>query len=383
MNRIFSVIIIFLIINNVVFSQINYKDYFDVQTLRIDFMHCGNNLKESAYLEQIVQEPFWGGSKETLIDPFNYGEYRVMVYDSVSSKLIYSRGFGCLFREWQITAEAKKIERSFYESVICPYPKKTVKVVIESRDKKNNFSELLSLTINPKDYFIKKEKGSGFKSFKVLSSGIPSKSIDIVLIPDGYTEKEMIKFRVDAHRFTEYLFNCSPFKEYKNKFNIRAVEAISVESGPDIPKDSIWRNTVVSTSFYTFNSERYLMTYDIKAVRDIASIVPYDQIYILVNSDKYGGGGIYNFYNVCSSNHKASEFVFTHEFGHGFAALADEYYTSDVSYNDYFDLTVEPFQPNITTLVDFESKWKEMVNDCGFVAWCCPYCVLRASNRLK
>lgn len=344
-------------------SQINYDDFFQMQSLRIDYMHCGNNNSEVAYLEQLKQEPFWAGNHDALIDKFNYGEYRIMVYDSASNKLIYSNGYGTLFREWQTTDEAKTISRSFYEAVNCPYPKNTVKILLESRDKHNQFHTLLEVYVNPKNYFIKKEISSHYKIFKVLSSGIPSKAIDIVIIPDGYTEVEMIKFRKDALRFTDYLFNCSPYKENKDKFNIRAIEAISHESGPDIPADSIWNSTVVSSSFYTFDSERYLMTYDYKAVKDIAAQVPYDQIIILVNSSKYGGGGIYNFYNTCSSDNEASEFVLTHEFGHGFAALADEYYSSDVAYNDYFDLSVEPYQANITTLVDFESKWKDMIEE--------------------
>ena len=343
-------------------SQINYDKYFEIQTLRIDYMHCGNFETEVAYLEQIIQEAYWAGNKTNLIDPFNYGEYRILVYDSLSNEMIYSRGYGTLFREWQTTDEAKIADRSFYESVNCPFPKKTVKVILESRNKKNIFNPILEIYINPDNYFISKEKASNYNTFKVLNSGIPSKCIDIVIIPDGYTELEMIKFRKDAQRFSEYLFNCSPYKEHKDKFNIRAIEAFSLESGPDIPKDNVWKNTVVSSSFYTFDSERYLMTYDVKSVRNIASQVPYDQILILINTDKYGGGGIYNFYNTCSSDNNASEFVFTHEFGHGFAALADEYYSSDVAYNDYYDLSVEPFQANITTLVDFESKWKDMVD---------------------
>ncbi|NOZ47715.1 MAG: peptidase M64 [Chlorobi bacterium] len=363
MNRLTYIVILSFSLSFSLKAQVNFSNYFEMQALRIDFIHCGNFETEAAYFEQIKQEPFWAGSKVNLIDPFNYGDYRIMVYDSTSNQLIYSCGFGSLFREWQTTEEAKKMERSFYETVICPFPKNTINVHIESRNKKNKFSEIFSLTVNPDNYFIKKEKNGNYRTIKLLSSGIPSKCIDLVIIPDGYTEKEMIKFRVDAKRFTEYLFRCSPYDKYKNKFNVRAVEAISNESGTDIPKDSIWKNTILNTSFYTFNSERYLMTYDINSVRDIAASVPYDQILILVNSDKYGGGGIYNFYSVCSSDNKDSEFVFTHEFGHGFASLADEYFTSDVAYNDYFDLNIEPYEPNITTLVDFESKWKNMVDE--------------------
>lgn len=172
----------------------------------------------------------------------------------------------------------------------------------------------------------------------------------------------MGKFKDDAGRFSRYLFNCTPYKENKNKFNIWAIEAASEESGIDIPADSVWKNTVVNSSFYTFNSERYLTTFDIKSIRDIAANVPYDQIFILANSGKYGGGGVYNYYCESSSDNSFSEYVFCHEFGHAFAGLGDEYYDSQVSVIDYYDTLVEPWEPNLTTLVNFPSKWKKMVS---------------------
>jgi hypothetical protein len=197
----------------------------------------------------------------------------------------------------------------------------------------------------------------------VLNSGDPSVKVDIVIIPEGYTEDEMDLFKEDCDKFTEYLFNSSPFKENKDKFNIWGVEAPSLESGTDIPKEDVWKKTLVNSTFYTFDLERYLMTYDNKTLRNVASNAPYDQIYVLVNSDKYGGGSIYNHYSMSISNNQNSEFIITHEFGHGFVSLADEYYTSDVAYQDFYPLDVEPTDPNLTTLVDFDSKWKDLVEE--------------------
>ena len=173
----------------------------------------------------------------------------------------------------------------------------------------------------------------------------------------------MDDFKADCKKFADYLFKVSPYSENKDKFNIWGVEAPSPEEGTDVPASGIWSKTLMNTQFYTFDLERYLMTSDYKSVRDLAANAPYDQIYILVNSDKYGGGSIYNYYSVCVNNNMFSEYVFSHEFGHGFAFLADEYYTSDVAYNDFYPLSVEPLEPNITTLIDFESKWEDMVNE--------------------
>jgi hypothetical protein len=184
-----------------------------------------------------------------------------------------------------------------------------------------------------------------------------------VFLPEGYTQSEMDSFKTDCKKFAEYFFNSSPFKENKNKFNFWGVEAASEESGTDFPAKGIWARTLFNTNFSTFGTQRYLMTTDNKTVRDAASNVPYDQIYILVNTKEYGGGAIYNYFSVCMNNNRFEEQVFVHEFGHGFASLADEYVTDDVSYQNFYDLNVEPVDPNLTTLIDFESKWKNMVDD--------------------
>ena len=357
----FIAIFFLLIAIQVSAQKINFDDYFLPKTLRFDYIHAGNSEDEYIYQEQLVEEPFWGGSQTNLIDKFNYGEFRLMVYDSKTGTLIYSRGYATLFQEWQATEEAKTLSRSFYESVVFPFPKNPVIIEIQKRDKKNNFQNLLRTEIKPDNYFIKKEIPYDFKTSKILDNGEPANKVDIVFISEGYQRREMGKFKQDAQRFANALFNYSPFKENKDKFNIYTVQAYSKESGTDMPGDDIWKNTIVNSNFYTFGTERYITTMDVKTVRDLAGLVPYDQIYILVNTDKYGGGGIYNFYNLCVVDNQHSELVFVHEFGHGFGGLADEYWTSDVGVQDYYDLSVEPADPNITTLVDFESKWKDMV----------------------
>lgn len=363
MKRIIPVsIIIFLF--QISFAQqadINFDNYFISKSMRFDYYHAGNSDTETIYPEQLKQEPHWGGSKTNLIDTFNYGKYRVMVYDSLSNNLIYSRGYCTLFQEWQATPEAKNIDKSFYEAVTFPYPKQTIKFKIQSRNKKNVFTTINSQYISPNNYFIKKETPVNYKNYKLVDSGDPSKKVDMVIISDGYTQQEMAKFKSDAQRFTNKLLKSAPFNEHQDKFNIWVIEAISLESGTDIPGKGIWKNTILNSSFYTFNSERYLTTQDIKSLRDIVALVPYDQIYILVNTEKYGGGGIYNFYNLCSSDDDLSEMVFLHEFGHGFGGLADEYYTSDVSVECYYSKEVEPWEPNITNLVDFDNKWKHLI----------------------
>jgi hypothetical protein len=230
-----------------------------------------------------------------------------------------------------------------------------------SRDRKTKLNKVFEYKIDPADYFIHREAGPVYKSYMVHDSGDPAQKVDVVFIPDGFTAVEMDKFREAVKGFSKGLLETPPFAANGDKFNIWLVEAPSAESGTDIPARGIYRQTLVSTSFYTFDSERYNMTYDIKSVRDVAANAPYDVIIILVNTDKYGGGGVYNYYGCFTAFNRQSIGVFIHEFGHCFTWLADEYYTSDVAYQDYIDLKVEPIQPNVTTLVDFGKKWKKMV----------------------
>jgi hypothetical protein len=327
----------------------------------VDYFHTGDSLNDSYSIDELKKEPYWGGSKTALIDTFNYGKYEIKVYDADENNLIYSRTYSTLFSEWQTTDEAKTTTKTFNETVTLPYPKNKIRIEFYTRNKKNILIKKFDYNVDPENYFISPERHLEYPSFEVVYNGDPAEKVDIVILPEGYTSDDMQKFKDDCARFAGYMFAASPYKENKDKFNIRGIEAPSAEEGTDIPADDIWRKTLLNTNFDTFGTDRYLMTGDYKSVRDLAANAPYDQIYILVNTDKYGGGSIYNYYSVCTSDNRYSDYVFTHEFGHGFAFLADEYYTSDVAYNEFYSLDSEPLEPNITTLVNFTSKWKDLV----------------------
>ena len=353
-------LLLVILSSTTIFAQINYEDYFHDKQLRLDYFHTGNSTHDSYSFDELIEEPYWGGSKVNLIDTINYGNFMFFVYDLKSDILIYSRGYSSLFQEWQTTDEAKKIERTFSETLVFPYPKDSVRVVIHDRDRKNNFVEKHEFVIDPNSYFVKKEKLNPSDKFKVHYAGSSSTKLDLVFIPEGYSEKEKEKFHKDCQRVAEYLFEYEPFSDLKSSFNIWGIDAYSRDSGVDIPGDAIWESTIVNSSFYTFNSERYLMTTDMKSVRNYASNAPYDQIYILANTEKYGGGAIYNYYSITAVDHPSAKQVFVHELGHGLAGLADEY-GADATYNEFYPLDTEPWEPNVTTLVNFESKWEHLL----------------------
>ena len=352
---------LFFLLPTLLIAQIKYNDYFTEKTMRFDFTHFGDKNSEEIGFDKIIEEGDWAGTKINLIDPFGYGNYKFILKDSDSNKEIYSMGFSSLFMEWQTTEEAKTVKKSFEGSIRFPFPKSNSVLEIYRRDKKGNFVKKLEYNIDPQSYFIHKEMRYNFPNFKVHYSGNSNEKLDIVFVPEGYTKEEMTKFKKDCERLSKSLFSYEPFSNYENSINIWGVEADSKDSGTDIPGENVWKNTIISSNFYTFDSERYLMTSNYFDVRDIAANAPYDQIYIIVNTSKYGGGAIYNYYSLTGADHKLAGQVFVHEFGHGLAGLADEY-SGDDTYLDFYPLDVEPWEPNVTTLVNFESKWKSMLD---------------------
>jgi hypothetical protein len=340
----------------------SFENWFIPKTLRVDYLVAGDATTEMVFFSQMKQEPFWGGSRNNLTDPFNYGTYRYCAYDSATGQLLYSRGFSSLFQEWKGTAEAKTMKRALPMTAVMPFPLKTIRFVIEKRDfETNEFVMLFERFIHPGDYFINRERPQPLKHTVIRETGDPAVRVDVVFIAEGYTSTEMEKFVEDARKMSAYFLDMEPYREFRDRFNFYAVEAPSPESGVDIPGTGIYKNTNINSTFYTFNMDRYLTTFDTRAIYDLAATVPYDAVFVLVNSAQYGGGGFYNHYGQGTVDHPLSKIVALHEFGHSFAGLADEYYDAEITYSDLYNLRFEPWEPNITTRVNFGSKWEQLV----------------------
>ncbi len=344
--------------------QVDYSTFFTPDRLRIDLIFAGNNKYQKIFLSSLAWEKNWSGSKVNLIDIFQGGEYLLKI-KSKEGQTIYSRGFNTLFQEWRCTPEAGLNEQSYCSSYVIPFPKDTVQLYIYERVKETGkHNELFKATINPNDKLISREICNDFKVTPILYNGECENKVDLLFIAEGYTKEQMPKFKADAQRMTDYMFSMHPYSKHKDDFNVWIVESLSAEEGTDIPHKDVWKNTVADSHFYTFYSDRYLTAPNHTTICKIASNAPYDALYVLVNDATYGGGGIYNFYGLSSSDNKWAEPVFIHEFGHSFAGLADEYFDSSTSYDDtFYNINVEPWEPNITTLVNFERKWKDMLDE--------------------
>ncbi len=357
--------IYFFLLSTLHAQTINFNDYFTDQTMRIDYFHVGDVNSELITLDQVYQYGTWAGSLNNLLDDFNNGAYYYKVYDIPSGKLIFSRGFDSYFKEYQTSDDASRgIKRTYHESAIIPFPKSKIKFVLEKRDKKNNLSEVYTTEIDPADLYIIKDAliDKSVKVIKSKYSGNPHNKVDVAILVEGYTAQERQKFEKDLKRYTNLFLDHEPFKSNKDKFNIYGVFKASQESGIDEPGANIYKSTTLSTRFYALGSERYVLTEDNKTLHDLAAHVPYDAIYIMCNSARYGGGGIYNFYCTFTSDNQFSPYIFLHEFGHSFGGLADEYYTSDVAYNEFYPEGQEPVEPNITRLLDRNNlKWKSLI----------------------
>ncbi len=350
----------------------SFDKYFEDNTLRLDYVFAGNARGQSIYLEDMKKQDRWAGRKNRLAETFLKGNGQLTVRDHATQEVIYVWTFATLFQEWLQYDEAKVVDKAFESSYNIPFPKNPVDVTVTLTDNHNNVKATMTHTVDPKDILIRHVGDNGIP-FRYICKGNPDAvgeslagkaditgCVDLAILAEGYTEGQMDKFYADCEKCVEALFAWEPFKSLKNRFNVVAVAAPSLHGGPSVPHDNVWNITAAATNYDTFYSQRYLTTKDMHKVYDLLSCVPFEHIMVLVNSDIYGGGGIYNQVTIATSDNPAFKEVFVHEFGHSYGGLADEYAYDDMD-EIWYPADTEPWEPNITTLKDFSSKWADMM----------------------
>ncbi|HET7293235.1 MAG TPA: IgA Peptidase M64 [Vicinamibacteria bacterium] len=331
------------------------------RTLRLDYVHSGNAREERFALDGLALEGPWPGRPDRTLDDTNLGKYFFEVIDRATNRVLYSRGFASIYGEWETTGEAKERDRAFHESLRFPEPAGEVQVVIKKRDARNAFREVFQTLVDPRDPAIDRAPPPrAVKVWAVLENGRPQDKVDVLLLGDGYTAAEMDKWHADARKMVELLFAQSPFKERKADFNVWAIDVAADEKGVARPSDGVHRRSPVGAAYDTFGSERYVLTMENKRFREIAAAAPYEFVEIVVNDRKYGGGGIFNLYATAPADSRWIPYLFVHEFGHHFAGLADEYYTSAVAYEKKEDRP-EPWEPNATADPK-AAKWRDLLS---------------------
>ena len=341
------------------FAAQSFDDYFTGRTLRLDYSLAGSASGQAVYLQKICRTGQWAGRRSNLDSLLVEGNAQVAVR-SLEGRLLYVQSFSTLFQEWLTTEEATRLAKSFECPVLIPEPRQKVRVELCLINNRRQRSAALEFELDPADILIRDIADNGNPRQILMEHGPLESAYDIVIVAEGYTAGQQQKFFEDALRLNTRLFGHAPFSKLKSRFNVRAVFAPSAQSGPSQPSLGEWKRTAASSHFDTFYSDRYLTTSSLEAVHDAIGTVPFEQIILLVNTERYGGGGIYNNITLCTSDHPFSPVVFVHEFGHSFAGLADEY-----DYGEEEDPTyppdIEPWEPNITTLVDFAAKWQYML----------------------
>ena len=334
-------------------------------TMRVDYYHTGDATQEVFSVDRVVIEALpWPGDPAQAIDSSNLGKYLFEVRDAKTKQLLYSRGFASIYGEWETTDEAKTTKRTFQESLRFPAPSSPVSIVLKKRDAKNVFQDIWTTTVDPSNQFVDRSKQvAPAPVITIQKNGAPETKVDFLILGDGYTAAEAKKFEADARRLTEVLFSTSPFKENRKSFNVWALAPPAAESGISRPSTGVYRDSPLGATYDAFGSERYVLSFDNRALRRAAQFAPYEFVEILANNRTYGGGGIFNLYSTVAADNAFANYVFVHEFGHHFAGLGDEYYTSAVAYVPATD-RVEPWEPNVTALLDASTlKWRPLASD--------------------
>lgn len=360
MKRIFILLLLTISLNTV--AQ-DFKQYFDDATLRIDYIFSGNAKHQAIAVDELYRLPHWFGKHERLSELPIEGNGQITVRDHRTQKVIYRNSFSTLFQEWLTYDEAKKPSSKSFENVfLVPYPKDSADVTVELRNNRREVTVSMTHLVAPRDILIRHMGERNVTPYETLQQAAdPSRCIHIAYIAEGYTEAEMPVFIKDCRIAMEALFAHEPFKSMRQRFNIIAVKAPSAESGTSEPSKRIWKNTALHSHFDTFYSDRYLTTLHLKDLHNWLAGTPYEHIIVLVNTEKYGGGGILNSYNLSMAHNDYFKPVVVHEFGHSFAGLGDEYAYEKETINMY-PTDVEPWEPNLTTLVDFHGKWENLIN---------------------
>jgi len=332
-------------------------------TMRVDYVHTGDASGERFGLDRVVLEPLpWPGRPARPLDDTGLGKYQVEVRDLATGRALYSRGFASVYGEWETTDEARRLQRAFQESVRFPAPEAPVQVVVRKRDPRGGWREVWSVPVDPADRAITTARpASPGPVVELLKSGDPQQKVDLLLLGDGYTAAERGKFEKDARRLLAALFDKEPFRSRKADFNVWGIAPPAELSGVSRPLTGVSRWSRIGATYDAFGSERYVLSFEERSLREVASFAPYDFLAIVVNGNTYGGGGIYGLYTTVAADSAWASYIFVHELGHSLGGLGDEYFTSEAAYLPAGDAKPEPWEPNLTADPK-AAKWASLVS---------------------
>ena len=340
-------------------SQSSFASHFADSTLRLDYVFAGDVNSQQIYLDELCCSPRWYGRQKRLdILPLK-GNGQLTVTDSLTGDTLYRHSFSTLFQEWLATDEAKHTRKAFENVFLIPFPKRPVMVSVQLFDYHNAITASMQHSVSPQDILIRRLTQQ--TPYVTLQQAADTTScIHIAYVAEGYTADQMGNYLQDCRDAMESLFQHEPFTSLRNRFNIIALLTTSEDTDVSQPGKGIWKDTALGSHFDTFYSQRYLTTLHLKRLHDLLACTPYEHIIILANTAHYGGGGIYNSYNLSYTRGHHFKPVVVHEFGHSFGGLADEYPYGDDDPMYFAD--TEPWEPNLTTHTSYPVKWQDLID---------------------
>lgn len=362
MRRYLLAAFLFLASHSLQAAVVDFDTHFSDSTLRIDYIFSGTNRTQHIALDQLSKSAGWFGRRHNLQRLPLEGNGQLTMVDPQTGDTLYRHSFSTLFQEWQETEEARHVEKAFENTFIVPMPRRAVDMVVQLVDTHRRVSSSLRHRIDPADILIRDRSGEEQTPWHYIrKNGDSQEKIDVAFIAEGFAADQMDYFLALCDSSIAALAAHEPFRSLIDRFNFIAVTPVSHDNGVTIPHKGLWYDTALASSFDTFYSNRYLTTLHIKKLYDVMTGIPFEHFIILANTPEYGGGGIFNFYNLASARTKHYKLeVIVHEFGHSFAGLADEYAYGDDP-ETHYPADTEPWEPNITTLHDFNSKWADMM----------------------
>jgi len=341
-----------------------FSEHFVDATLRVDLYHHGDATTEAVTVDRWLREIPWAGPRARLDDPSPVGSYRVEVRSLDGDAVLFGTSFDSLFTEYRATGPAiAGVPRTYAESVRVPFPRHAVRIVLTARHVGVEPRTLLDVTVDPEaDRIATEPPPAGVEVVPVVTGPAHTDAFDVVVLGEGYDDSD--RFRAHLRRFSDLLLSEEPYTTLRDRITVTGLLPPSTHRGCDEPSHAVWRDTPFDASFDAFGSPRYLLTENTRALRDVASKVPYDAIIVMVDHGRYGGGGIYGQYCIFTADNPWAGYLMLHELGHSFGGLGDEYYASGVASTDLHPTDREPPQANLTALLDPDAlKWRDLVGD--------------------
>lgn len=337
----------------------DFNTAFSDSTLRIDYVLSGIPDAPAISLKGLSGYGQWAGRRHNLKKPLYAGNADVTV-TSQQGDTLYANSFSSLFNEWLDLG--LDVPSTGDCPVLVPMPREKVKVTARLINRWHKPMAKIEHVVDPADILIRRQNKALPHTY-VHKADYDGTHIGVAFLAEGYTAEQMDEFFKDAADAADAILSHAPFDKYADRIDFIAVPTPSAQEGVSVPKKGLWLDTAFGSHYSTFYSDRYLTSPELFKMYDALANIPAQHIIILANTPEYGGGGIYNSYTLSSAKHATFRPVIVHEFGHSFGGLSDEYfYVGDILDNTY-PLDAEPWEPNITTLVDFESKWKGMLKE--------------------